>query len=128
MKTYGNFFTIMTFFLLNLCVNPATNGYGDEITFSAQGIASYYADRFHGRKTASGERYDKNILTAAHRKLKFGTSVLVTNLANNKTVSVKINDRGPFIDDRVIDLSYAAARKIGLLKKGITSVRLDILR
>ena len=88
------------------------------------GIASYYADRFHGRRTASGEPYDRNAMTAAHRRLPFGTHVRVTNLANGQAVDVRINDRGPFVAGRVIDVSYAAARKLGMLKRGVVKVRL----
>lgn len=87
------------------------------------GIASYYADRFHGRQTASGERYDRNAYTAAHRRLPFGTLVQVTRIDNGKTVEVRINDRGPFVKGRVIDLSYAAAKKLGMLRKGVIKVR-----
>ncbi|MGD9331102.1 MAG: septal ring lytic transglycosylase RlpA family protein [Desulfobacterales bacterium] len=87
------------------------------------GLASYYADRFHGRPTANGERYDRNALTAAHRYLPFGTRVQVTRLDNGKTVAVRINDRGPFVAGRVIDLSRAAAQRIGMLRKGVVRVR-----
>ena len=87
------------------------------------GLASYYADRFHGRKTASGERYDRQALTAAHRRLPFGSVVQVTNLDNGRSVSVRINDRGPFVRDRVIDLSYAAAKAVGMLRRGVVEVR-----
>ena len=87
------------------------------------GVASYYADRFHGRRTASGERYDRNAFTAAHRRLPFGTHVQVINLDNGNTVDVRINDRGPFVKGRVIDLSHAAAKKLGMLRKGVVKVR-----
>lgn len=79
-----------------------------------EGIASYYGERFHGRQTASGETYDMTQLTAAHKSLKFGTMVRVTNKSNNKQVTVRINDRGPFVRGRIIDLSKAAADSIGL--------------
>jgi len=90
-------------------------------------MASYYAQKFHGRPTASGEIFDINKMTAAHKKLKFGTYVRVTNLKNGKTVKVKINDRGPFVKGRVIDLSPAAARKIDMMKDGIVDVEVEIL-
>jgi rare lipoprotein A len=86
------------------------------------GMASYYADRFHGRKTASGERYDRQALTAAHRRLPFGTRVKVTRLDDGRSVTVRINDRGPFVRGRVIDLSYAAACKLGILKQGVVKI------
>lgn len=91
-----------------------------------EGIAAYYSNVFHGKKTASGENYDKNKLTAAHKTLTFGSKVKVTDLKNNKSVIVIINDRGPYSKNRIIDLSYAAAREIDLIKVGISSVRLEI--
>ncbi len=92
-----------------------------------EGIAAYYSNVFQGRKTASGARYDKNRLTAAHNHLPFGTRVRVTNLKNGESVVVTINDRGPHGGNRIIDLSRAAAEKIGLLHRGIGRVRLDIV-
>ena len=92
---------------------------------STVGIASRYSNRLAGRKTANGEIYDPKKLTAAHLKLPFGTRVKVTNLENNETVVVRINDRGPYVKGRIIDLSYAAARQIGMLKKGIVKVRIE---
>jgi rare lipoprotein A len=91
------------------------------------GTASYYGDRFDGRRTASGVRFDKNALTAAHRTLEFGTRVSVTNKANGRSVEVVINDRGPFVRGRTIDLSKAAAREIGMLGRGVAPVRLEIV-
>jgi len=90
-----------------------------------RGNASYYGDKFHGRATASGERFNQNALTAAHRTLPFGTKVTVTNLKNGKKVVVKINDRGPFSKSRVIDLSKEAAKKIGMIQAGIVPVELQ---
>lgn len=95
---------------------------------SEEGIAAYYSDVFQGRKTASGERYDKNKLTGAHKTLTFGTKVKVTDLKNNKSVIVMINDRGPYSKNRIIDLSYAAAQEIDLIKAGISSVRLEVIK
>ena len=91
------------------------------------GLASWYGHPYHGRAASNGEIYDMEKLTAAHRTLPFGTMVHVTNLANNKSVDVRIIDRGPFIDGRVIDLSHAAAQAIDLIGPGIAQVRLDIL-
>jgi rare lipoprotein A len=91
------------------------------------GVASYYASRFEGRRTASGERYDPDELTAAHRTLAFGTRVRVTRLDDGRDVVVRINDRGPFVEGRVIDLSYAAAKQIDLLQAGVAEVQLDVL-
>lgn len=92
-----------------------------------EGIGAYYSDVFQGKKTASGELYDKNALTAAHKTLAFGTQVKVTNLDNGKSVTVVINDRGPYTKDRIIDLSRAAAEQIDMIKQGIVPVRMEIL-
>ncbi|WP_340588061.1 septal ring lytic transglycosylase RlpA family protein [Erythrobacter alti] len=91
------------------------------------GIASYYGRRFHGRRTANGERFDMNELTAAHRTLPFGSRVQVTNPRNGQSVVVRINDRGPFIRGRHIDLSRAAAEQIGMISRGHASVELELL-
>jgi rare lipoprotein A len=90
-------------------------------------MASYYADKFQHRPTASGEAYDRDRLTAAHRTLPFGTRVRVTNLENGHSVVVRINDRGPFQRGRVIDVSYRAARKLGFVRAGLTRVRVEPL-
>jgi rare lipoprotein A len=91
------------------------------------GIASWYGHPYHGRRTASGEIYDMEQMTAAHRTLPFGTRVRVTNLSNGKTVEVRINDRGPFVDRRILDLSRAAARRIDLIGPGTAKVRVLVL-
>ena len=91
------------------------------------GMASWYGPGYHGNTSASGEIYNMYELTAAHRDLPFGTHVRVTNLRNGKTVVVRINDRGPFKRGRIIDLSYAAARKIGMVREGSTRVRVEIV-
>lgn len=92
------------------------------------GMASWYGPGFHGRRTANGERFNQNALTAAHRTLPFGTKVKVTNLRNGQSVVVRINDRGPFTGGRVIDLSAGAAKIIGIKSSGVGNVALDILR
>jgi rare lipoprotein A len=91
------------------------------------GHASWYGPGFHGKKTASGVIYDQTEFTAAHRNLPLGSKVRVTNLENEKSVDVEINDRGPFIAGRIIDLSRAAARALGMLDDGITRVRIELL-
>jgi len=88
------------------------------------GNASYYADKFEGKKTASGATFHQRKLTAAHKTLPFGTKIKVTNVTTGKTVKVKVNDRGPFVAGRVIDLSKRAAEKIGLVQKGILQVEI----
>ena len=92
-----------------------------------EGIASYYADEFHGRKTSNGELYDMHALTAAHRTLPFNTRVRVMNIENKKSIIVRVNDRGPFKDDRVIDVSLEAAKQLGLIAHGTALVKLEIL-
>lgn len=90
------------------------------------GKASFYAHKFHGRRTASGETYDETQLTAAHRTLPFGTRVRVTNLENGRKVTLRVNDRGPHVKNRVIDVSYAAAKKLRFVRDGITRVRVEV--
>ncbi len=91
------------------------------------GMASWYGDKEHNDKTASGKRFNKYAYTAAHKTLPFGTMVRVTNLYNGKDVIVEINDRGPFVRGRIIDLSYAAAKKIDMIKTGIAKVKVEVL-
>ncbi|GMN14365.1 septal ring lytic transglycosylase RlpA family protein [Altererythrobacter sp. MTPC7] len=91
------------------------------------GIASYYGHRFHGRRTANGERFNMNAMTAAHKRLPFGSKVRVTNTGNGRSVIVRINDRGPFTPGRTIDLSRAAAQEIGLVQRGHGKVELELI-
>jgi rare lipoprotein A len=91
------------------------------------GLASYYADKFHGRLTANGEVFDADDLTAAHRSFRFGTMLQVTNLKNNKSVVVRVNDRGPHVRGRIVDLSNAAASEIGLGRTGTARVKLEVI-
>jgi rare lipoprotein A len=91
------------------------------------GKASFYADKFEGRTTASGEKYRHSKLTAAHKTLPFGTKVRVTNLGNQKTVEVVINDRGPYVDGRIIDLSKSAAEKLDFINQGLADVKVEVL-
>jgi rare lipoprotein A len=92
-----------------------------------QGVASWYGPGFHGRRTANGEVYDQYELTAAHQTLPLGTRALVTSLTNGRSVEVRINDRGPFVDGRIVDLSYAAASVIGMIGPGTMPVRLKVI-
>jgi len=94
---------------------------------SEVGMASFYADKFDGKTTASGEIFKQNKMTAAHRTLPFGTVLKVTNLDNNQTVTVTVNDRGPFVDKRIIDLSRAAAEKLNFIDKGTTNVKIEVV-
>ena len=91
------------------------------------GTASWYGPRFHGKKTASGEIYDQNKLTAAHKTVPLGSKARVTNLDNGNAVEVEINDRGPFIEGRIIDLSRAAARALGFVESGTAPVRVELI-
>jgi len=95
--------------------------------YKETGIASFYADKFEGRKTANGEIYYHAKKTAAHQKLPFGSIVKVTNIENKKFVVVRINDRGPFVDNRIIDLSKSAAKDIGMVEKGLAQVEVELI-
>ena len=92
------------------------------------GIASWYGEEFHGRRTSNGEVYNMHELTAAHRTLPFGTVAEITNLKNGRSVTVRINDRGPFVGNRIIDLSYAAARMLDMVGPGVIPVRLEVVQ
>ncbi|MDQ3394354.1 MAG: septal ring lytic transglycosylase RlpA family protein [Bacteroidota bacterium] len=102
------------------------NGFSQKLE-KKEGRASYYGTKFHGKTTASGEIFDMNKMTAAHPKLPFNTLVKVTNKLNNKAVIVRINDRGPFSKYRIIDVSKAAARQLGMVEKGTANVILEVL-
>jgi rare lipoprotein A len=95
--------------------------------YAEKGIASWYGKKYHGRRTANGERYDMHAMTAAHKRLPFGTLILVKNLENGKKARVRINDRGPFKKGRIIDLSYAAARELGMVRKGLAKVKIKVV-
>lgn len=97
------------------------------VVMSEEGVASYYAEEFDGRRTSDGEVYDMNKFTAAHRTLPFNTEVRVVNLETGKDLVVRINDRGPFKDNRIIDLSYAAAKALEVVGSGTTRVRLEVV-
>jgi rare lipoprotein A len=92
-----------------------------------QGAASFYGDGFHGRQTANGEIFDRNLPTAAHRTLPLGSIVRVTNIANGKSIVVRVNDRGPYHGNRILDLSEGAARDLGFIDQGTTRVRIERL-
>jgi len=106
---------------------PPTAPYPEPSRRLQYGLASWYGRERHGRRTASGEIFDSNQLVAAHRTAPFGTYALVTNLANGRTVQVRINDRGPAVAGRVVDLSYAAARQLDMVHVGVTRVKIEFL-
>ena len=91
-----------------------------------EGIASWYGRKFHGRKTSNGERYNMYGISAAHRTLPLGTIARVTHVHSGRLVTVRINDRGPFVDDRIIDLSYGAAKRLGMVKEGVAPVIVEV--
>ena len=105
---------------------PTHNASG-KILLTLEGVASYYADDYHGKQTSNGEVFNMNDLTAAHRTFPFGTQVRVTNLENKKNVVVRVNDRGPFKEGRIIDLSLAAAKELDLIRMGTAKVKLEVL-
>jgi rare lipoprotein A len=108
-------------FILLVCVRSLAIGQ------TQTGKASFYADKFEGSPTASGEKYKHSKLTAAHKSLPFGTKVRVTNLANNESVEVVINDRGPYVDSRIIDLSKSAAEKLKFVNQGLAEVKVEVI-
>lgn len=111
--------------------SSSTSKYDDdnsEVVTVMYGKASYYGSEFDGRSTANGETFSNKEYTAAHKSLPFGSMVKVTNLANNKTVIVRINDRGPYVTGRVIDLSRIAAEKLGMIRDGVIDVKIELLK
>ena len=119
-----NIFQLLVFSILSLSFS-ATGQKGK--TIELKGRASYYADNFHGKRTASGEKFDINKFSAAHRTLPFGTKVKVTNLINGRAVILKINDRGPHVKTRIIDLSKISAKSIDLMKYGDAKVSIEVV-
>lgn len=127
---------ILSIFFLSFCASSskfASNRVNRKTTTVRDGeilvgYASYYADKFHGRKTANGEIFNMHDYTAAHRNLPFNTLLLVTNQENGRTVKVRVNDRGPYVKGRILDLSLQAAKDIGLIKNGVAKVNIKILK
>lgn len=122
--------TIAILILLALagCSSLPKGGPDNWIGYTETGQASFYGDKFQNRKTASGERYQHGLLTAAHRHMPFGAKVKVTNRKNGKSVIVKINDRGPFVKGRIIDLSKSAFARIGNTADGLLDVKIEVIR
>lgn len=120
---------LSTGLLLAACARPPAVAPRPVVLGMAEtGLASWYGPDFHGRRTSSGEVFDMYQLTAAHRELPLGTWIMVTNLDNGRTVEVRVNDRGPFIPERIVDVSYAAAGILGMLGPGVVPVRLLVSR
>ncbi|WP_098414494.1 septal ring lytic transglycosylase RlpA family protein [Vibrio sp. ES.051] len=124
-------FTALVVMILAGCTSTSATGGSKTKDYAKShiliGQASWYGSQFHGKLTASGETYNMNAYTSAHKTLPFGTIVRVTNTANNKSVDVKINDKGPYVEGRVIDLSYKAFAQIGNVKKGTVPVKVEII-
>lgn len=108
-------------------INKVNNVPKNTTSKAKTGLASYYAHQFHGRKTASGERFNMHAMTVAHKTLPFGTKLKVTCESTGKSVVVKVNDRGPFHGNRVLDLSYGAAKALGTVNKGVSKVKYEVL-
>jgi rare lipoprotein A len=106
--------------------SPAPAPPPEKPSFSQEGLASWYGKGHQGHETANGEKFDMRAMTAAHRSVAFGTMLRVTNLDNAKVVKVRVNDRGPFVGDRVIDLSARAARELGIGEDGVARVRIEV--
>ena len=122
---YLKFVAFLTLAFLLVSCSGGPKRYG-RTRYPQHGLASWYGRNHHGNTTASGERFNMNAMTAAHRTLPFGSEVKVTNLENGRSVKLRINDRGPFIRGRVIDVSYKAARKLHFVRQGLAHVRVDI--
>lgn len=120
MRKYG-------FFTMALLALPVLAQAGDRRVEIGTGLASYYGAELSGNRTANGERFDPSAMTAAHRTLSFGSRVAVTNLANGQEVIVRINDRGPWGKSRIMDVSYAAAKQLGMHRSGTAKVKLELL-
>ncbi|MGH7278020.1 MAG: septal ring lytic transglycosylase RlpA family protein [Candidatus Rokuibacteriota bacterium] len=117
------------FLPLTLVTSPGITGNApaERVGYEQTGRASWYGHPYHGRRTANGEIYDMHRLTAAHRTLPLGTRVRVTNLRNGRVVDVRVNDRGPYVDGRILDLSHAAASVLDAVRDGVVPVRLEVL-
>ena len=130
-ETYSLLLATLSITLLTTLLGCATIHYKSDpklIGYTERGQASYYAMKFQFRSTSSGERFNQLALTGAHRTLPFGTKVRITNLKNHRSVVVKINDRGPFVDGRIIDLSRYAFSKIGKTDSGILDVKIEVIK
>ena len=127
LQQYVKILSALFSFLLVGCSSAQSASGNSWIGFTESGQASFYADKYQNRKTASGELFKQELKTAAHKKLPFGTRVKVKNLDNGKTVVVKINDRGPFAKGRIIDLSTSAFNRIGNTASGLIKVKIEVI-
>ena len=127
MRIFKGFLCVLIFLSILECSSVPAKSDSNWVGYTESGKASYYAMKFQSQKTASGELYDKAKMTAAHKKLPFGTIVKVTNKKNSKSVIVKINDRGPFVKGRIIDLSDSAFSSIANLNAGVIKVKIEVI-
>ena len=128
MRTKGFRLLLTILVTISLAAGGCAHVHRRHALWQQVGMASWYGRDFHGKPTASGETYNMYALTAAHKTLPLGSLVKVTNLSNGKHVVVRINDRGPFVGSRIIDMSYGAARRLGMVKTGVAKVRVEVLR
>lgn len=127
-QLYGRSLWILALGLSVCGCTSLTKGLADlDVGLKERGIASWYGDDFHGLQTANGETFDMEAMTGAHRTLPLGSIVKVTNVTNGRQVKIKINDRGPYIGGRILDLSYGAARQLGMLGKGVAAIQIEVL-
>lgn len=127
MQRIPRILTLLTVLLIAGCASSPRYGNRDRGRITQVGLASYYAEDFHGKVTANGETYDMYGLTAAHRTLPLNTIIRVTNLENSKSIILRINDRGPFVKGRILDCSYGAAVKLGFMGKGTAKVKIEVI-
>jgi rare lipoprotein A len=127
-RIFRGFLCVLIFFTFLDCSGVQTKRDSHWLGYTQSGKASYYSMKFQSKKTASGELYDNTKKTAAHKKLPFGTKVKVTNIKNRKSIIVKINDRGPFVEGRIIDLSGSAFSRIAKLSAGVIRVRIEVIQ
>ena len=120
-------FLVVSGVLLSSCAAISKGRADLDLGMKQKGVASWYGDDFHGRTTASGELYDMHALTAAHRTLPLGTVVRIVNVVNGKHVTIRVNDRGPYVHGRILDLSYAAAKTLGMVQDGVSAIQLEVV-
>ena len=120
-------FLVVSGVLLSSCAAISKGRADLDLGMKQRGVASWYGDDFHGRTTASGELYDMHALTAAHRTLPLGTVLRIVNVVNGKHITIRVNDRGPYVHGRILDLSYAAAKTLGMVQDGVSPIQLEVV-
>jgi rare lipoprotein A len=127
LSIFNSVFLVYISLALTACSGISSTNDDSKTSYKETGEASFYANKYQSRKTANGERFDQAAYTAAHKKLPFGTKVKVTNVENGKSVLVRINDRGPFVRGRIIDLSRSAFSSIGNTRAGVINVKIEVV-